>query len=462
MEKKLRKIFCDMQLRAKLNPNPDYITRINKLRKLKRALLNKKTKLVQSIRQDYGFRSPFDSLICDILPAVNHINYTISRLRSWMKPSSRSEGILLFPSKTQVYYQPLGIIGIMVPWNFPIVLSLSPVVTAIAAGNLVMVKLSEYTHNTNNVLSIIFASLCDEIQVVEGDSKIAELFSNLPFNHLIFTGSTKIGRLVAQSAAKNLTPVTLELGGKSPVIISDDAKLNSAVNIVMMGKSINSGQICVSPDYIFIPESKKNLFVDLYLKQFKDIFITKKSKIDLTYIINDIHYQRLKRYLDNAKLLGADIHTFDEIQPNKRQMLPHLVTNVNDNMILMQEEIFGPILPVIGYNHIDEAFRYVNNKPRPLVLYLISNRKILRKKVIEQTYSGGVCFNDTLLHCMVDDAPFGGIGDSGIGQYHGIEGFKAFSQAKTVFSTPNWFPRSHVLLNHKAIIQKILNMLFLR
>ncbi|KEY91168.1 aldehyde dehydrogenase [Candidatus Photodesmus blepharus] len=460
--KRLHKVFDDIRSRYQSKPCPTYSDRIKNLKRLKRALLEQQMYLIESLERDYGFRSRFDTLICDILPTVNHINYTISHLRCWMKPSARSVGLLLFPSRTKVYYQPLGIVGVIVPWNFPIVLSVIPIVTAIASGNQVMVKLSEHTPNTNSVLNKIFSILNSDISIIEGGSEIASSFSQLPFDHLIFTGSTHVGRTVAQVAAKNLTPVTLELGGKSPAIVAYDVNLKSAVDAIMLGKSINAGQICVAPDYVFVPEGKEQEFIHLYLKRFNDVFSKKKRKKEMTHIINTNHYKRLENYLSDAKAKGGNIHTLKGIEIEGLQMMPHLVTNITNDMILMKEEIFGPILPILNYQNIKQVFEYISSRPRPLALYLMSNDKMLQRKVIEETHSGGVCFNETLLHFAIDDSPFGGVGNSGVGHYHGVEGFKEFSKAKTVLFTPSWLPRSRIMLRWRCIVQKILAILFIR
>lgn len=461
-KQELEQLYQKVQALYHNDPYPDHAQRIALLTRLKAQLLARQDDLVEALKNDYGFRSEFDSLISDLLPAVNHINYTIKHVKKWMKPSRRHAGLLLSPSKVKVEYQPVGVVGVIVPWNFPIFLSLGPVVTALAAGNRVMVKLSEYTPHTNQVLSEICASLEDHIFAIEGEADIAESFSSLPFDHLIFTGSTSVGRLVAQAAAKNLTPVTLELGGKSPVIIGDDADIKRAVDAIMIGKSINAGQICVAPDYILLPEGKEQLFIHTYLAKYKKRFVRKGQLVPITQIVNERQYQRLQTYLSDAKQQGATIHTLEDVQLNERQMLPNLITGVTHSMLLMKEEIFGPILPIITYRQLSDAFTIVNQRPRPLALYLMSDNQVLQKQVVEQTHSGGVVINDTLLHVAADDAPFGGIGESGIGHYHGKEGFYTFSHAKTVMVSPSWLPRSHLLLKYPKLLVKLLSSLFLR
>ncbi|MCG9726546.1 coniferyl aldehyde dehydrogenase [Vibrio brasiliensis] len=461
-EQELLHLFAEIQAHYSTNPYPDLKQRLELLHGVKSALLSHKQGLVDALHHDYGYRSDFDSLICDLLPAVGHINYTIKHLKKWLKPSKRHAGLLLTPSKVRVEYQPLGVVGVIVPWNFPIVLSIAPIVTALAAGNRVLVKLSEHTPHTNQVLSEIFAGFGEYVRPVEGDADIAQHFSALPFDHLIFTGSTQIGKLVAASAARNLTPVTLELGGKSPAIIADDADISKAVDAIILGKSINAGQICVAPDYVMVPQGKELQFIECYLDRFYQLYVRDGRLESVTQIINEAQFLRLQRYLQDAKDLGASLHSIDYVELNDRQMLPQLVTGVTEEMLVMQEEIFGPILPVIGYRHLSEVFAFVNSRPRPLALYLMSNDKILQQQVIEQTHSGGVAFNDTLLHVAADDAPFGGIGESGIGQYHGEEGFRTFSKAKTVLSSPTWLPRNYLILKYRNLALKLLSKLFLR
>ncbi|MGD8116048.1 coniferyl aldehyde dehydrogenase [Vibrio sp. TRT 29B02] len=461
-EQELQHLFAEVQAHYSTNPYPELEQRLDILKSIKSELLNNKRALVDALHQDYGYRSDFDSLICDLLPAVGHINYTIRHLKKWLKPSKRHSGLLLMPSKVRVEYQPLGVVGVIVPWNFPIVLSIAPIITALAAGNRVLVKLSEHTPHTNQVLSEIFAQFGEYVRPVEGGADIAQYFSSLPFDHLIFTGSTKVGKLVAASAARNLTPVTLELGGKSPAIIADDADMSKAVDAVILGKSINAGQICVAPDYVMVPQGKELSFIECYLERYSQLYVRKGRLDSATQIINETQWLRLQSYVQDAKNLGASVHSIDGVELEKHQMLPQLVTGVTPEMLVMQEEIFGPILPVIGYRHLSEVFAFINARPRPLALYLMSNDKVLQQQVIEQTHSGGVAINDTLLHVAADDAPFGGIGESGIGQYHGEEGFRTFSKAKTVLSTPTWLPRNVIILKYRGLAVKVLSRLFLR
>lgn len=465
-EQTLDEAFESLRCIFRNEPWPEYQVRAVWLRKLKENLLNHQEQLCQALNEDYGYRSEFDSLLADILPSIQQLNYTLKNLKRWMKPSARHSGLLLFPSSVKVHYQPVGVVGVIVPWNFPVFLSLGPVITALAAGNRVMVKMSEFTPATNHAMRAIFAGMENQVILVEGDGHIAAQFSALPFNHLFFTGSTQVGKLVAQAAAKNLTPVTLELGGKSPVIIAPDADIQSAVDNILLGKCINAGQICVAPDYVFLPEGSENAFIATYLQRYAEFYQQNNQSNQPGHIIDQRQIQRLDKYLQDAIQKGAERHQIQNpIQPGEgigKGTQPCLLTGVNDDMLIMQEEIFGPILPVITYQNIQQAFDYIRNRPRPLALYLMSNNSQLIEQVTHQSYSGGVCINDTLVHVGAEDAPFGGTGDSGIGHYHGHEGFKTFSHAKTIVSSFAWLSRNGIILKNRDLAVKLMKKVFLR
>jgi coniferyl-aldehyde dehydrogenase len=444
-------------------PYSDKSHRVKRLKILKTELLKFKPALINALETDYGHRSDFDSVLADILPTIQHIKYSIENLSKWMKPSRRSSGLLLAPSTIKVQYQPLGVIGIIVPWNFPIFLSLGPIATALAAGNKIMVKLSEFTPNTNQVILNLLKPLSDEITVIEGESEVAQKFSSLKFDHLLFTGSTEVGKHVMRAAAENLTPVTLELGGKSPVIIDDEINIKTAVSRLLIGKTLNAGQICVAPDYVLLPKEKIEEFKKHFIQEFNKAYPQGLEDKNYSSIINVKQFLRLNAYLEDAKDKGANITpvTNQSIDLTKHRLLPQLVTNVSEDMLLMKDEIFGPILPLIGYNNLDEAIDIINKKERPLALYIMSFNNKTQKKVLKQTHSGGVCINDTLMHVSADDAPFGGIGPSGMGQYHGKEGFLTFSKAKTVLTSYRFSPRSSLLNHYKKLMHTALEKLFI-
>lgn len=447
-------------------PNPNYATRVEQLTRLKAAILQFKTPLVEALSQDYGHRSIDDSLISDIMPVINNINYSLKNLKKWLKPSARHAGLLLAPAKVTVHYQPLGVIGIIVPWNFPVMLSIGPLVTAIAAGNHAMLKLSEFTPATNQVIKQLLAQVFDEshVAVVEGEADVAAAFSALPFDHLLFTGSTTVGRHVMRAAANNLTPVTLELGGKSPVIIAPDMPLEIAVERMIYGKCLNAGQICVAPDYVLCPKAQVDEFIATYRTKFNAMYGAINHNKDYGSIINTRQFDRLMTVLEDAKAKGAQVisATDEAIDSQHRKLATQLITNTSEDMLLMQEEIFGPLLPIIGYDSLDEAIQYINQRARPLALYVMSFDEKSQQKILQQTHSGGVCINETVFHVAADDAPFGGIGPSGMGHYHGKEGFLTFSHAKTVLSRGRFNTGKFVHPPYGTVIQRILMKLFLR
>ena len=419
-------------------PMPSVKYRIANLKELKKSIISNQERLVAAMSDDFGHRSAAESVIADILPTINSINYHIKNIPTWVKPNKRKAGLLLAPAKINVHYQPLGVIGIIVPWNFPVQMSMAPLIVALASGNRAMIKMSEYTPSTNTVItemiSVVFKK--DEVTTIQGGVDIAEAFSKTAFDHLFFTGSSEIGKKVMEAASANLTPVTLELGGKSPVIICDDIDIKTAVERLILGKCINAGQICVAPDYIFCPKGKTEQFVTEFKNQFKSMYKSINNNDDYSNIINDTQYQRLIELIEDAKKKGGKVISASGEDPDNknRRIAPHLVTNVNDDMNIMQNEIFGPVLPIIPYDDLQDTLNYINNRPRPLALYVMTFNKNTQNMIIKNTHSGGVCINDTAFHVAADDAPFGGIGSSGMGQYHGKEGFLTFSKAKTVMT----------------------------
>lgn len=448
-------------------PAPSYEARIEHLKSLKKSILAHQEQLVQALNRDYGNRSIDDSNISDIMPCINNINYSLKHLKKWMKPSRRHAGLLLAPASIKVQYQPLGVVGIIVPWNFPIMLSVGPLITALAAGNRAMIKLSEFTPETNKVLIAMLASIYDQNHVacVEGEADVAAEFSSLPFDHMLFTGSTTVGRHVMRSAAQNLTPVTLELGGKSPVIVADDIDMNIAVERMIYGKCLNSGQICVAPDYVLVPKEKLNDFVQAYKTKFTKMYGQVSDNKDYGSIINQRQFDRVMQVLDDAKAKGATVVSANDeaINTDKRKVPTQVITGATDDMLLLQDEIFGPLLPVIPYDDLDEAIDYVNQRPRPLALYLMSFDKTTQQKVMNHTHSGGVCINETVFHVAADDAPFGGIGPSGMGHYHGKEGFLTFSHAKTILKRGKFFNTGKLVHPpYGGALQQLLTKFFLR
>ncbi len=436
-------------------PYPSYDLRKKKILTLKHSLKLQEDNLYTSLAQDFGHRSHYDSLLSDFLPTIQFINYTLKKLKKWMKPSKRHSGILLAPSQVSVMYQPLGVIGVIVPWNFPLYLSIPPIVTALAAGNKVMVKMSEFTPQTNKVIREALKELTDDIVFIEGDSEVGKSFSTLPFDHLFFTGSTFVGQKVAIEAAKNLTPVTLELGGKSPAIITDKQVLKHAVKSLVAGKTINAGQVCVAPDYVLLPHHLIDEFIELFKAYFAELNFEKNGIFQMTFQHSPAHFDRAKKVIEDAIAKGAKVHPV-KLESKEQMIPPTLVTNVSHEMLLMQEEIFHSILPVIGIQNTEDALGHIRKHDNPLALYLFTHKREDEDFFKNNVVAGGMAINDTLTHVAVDDAPFGGVGPSGIGHYHGIEGFRRLSHAKTIFKAPSFFSKNYFLLKHRQFFFKIL------
>jgi coniferyl-aldehyde dehydrogenase len=420
------------------DPIPGYDRRKEDLLALKKMLSENREDIVEAISQDYGNRSRHESLFAEIIAVSDGINDTIKHLRKWMKPQRRHVDVSLYPgAKNRVIPQPLGVIGIIVPWNFPVNLSFLPLAYAFAAGNRAMVKMSENSVALTRVLMKVSPRYFpeDKLMWFEETGGVGIEFSQIPFDLLMFTGSGQTGRAVMASAAKNLTPVVLELGGKCPAVIDPDYPLDTAVERIMFVKQFNAGQICTNVDYVFIHESQKDAFVEkaraYVTKHCPDI-----NHSDYTSIIDDRSFRRLEETLDDARSKGATIVNLSGEQPSNREerKIPlHLVLDSTDNMIIRERETFGPILTVLTYKDPDEVIEYVNGKDRPLALYPFTKDKELAQLYIDRIMSGGVTVNDALFHVAQHDLPFGGVGPSGMGHYHGYEGFVTFSKLRPVF-----------------------------
>lgn len=455
--------FSLMKSLYNAHPAPSHAQRVDVLKQLKQNILDNEQEIYNALKRDYGYRSEFDTLMADVLPSVAGINYAIKNLKKWMKPSKRHAGLMLAPSSVTVHYQPLGVVGVITPWNFPFYLALGPAAQALAAGNRVMIKMSEFTPNANAALRKVTKGLEEHIQIVEGEAEVGAAFSALPFDHLIFTGSSTVGKLVAKSAADNLTPITLELGGKSPTIIDKDIDINIAVDAVIVGKSVNSGQICVAPDYVFVPKQQEREFINAFIQRYTEYHLNSEDSNTQTHIVSDRQYSRLMGFLEDAKAQGATIDAVKEIESDHgRRVYPHLISNLSSDMKILQEEIFGSILPVLTYNDIEEVISYINDRPRPLALYIMSKNDQLINSFVTRTHSGGVAVNDTAMHVAADDAPFGGVGNSGMGHYHGHEGFLTFSKAKTVLRSSSWIPKNRFILKNRDFVFKTLRSLLLK
>lgn len=434
----MESIFTRQKAAYAESPMPTLAQRKRHLVALKALLIEHKDALAAAIDADFTARSVDETMIAEIMPSIHHIDYTLKHLGRWMEPSPRWVGLHFLPASARVVYQPLGVVGIIVPFNYPVNLAMVPLVTALAAGNRAMIKMSEFTPRTAALISEMLRKKFEEdhVAVITGEADIAAAFAKLPFDHLLFTGSTQIGRLVMREAAENLTPVTLELGGKSPAIIADDIPLEDIIDRLCFAKSLNGGQTCVAPDYLLIPHGKVEDFIRLFKAAFLRMFPTINGNADYTSIINARSHQRLQDWLKDAAEKGAKIEKIgDEIINDGTYRMPmHIVTRVTDEMTIMQKELFGPILPIVPYGGIEEALDYVRQRPRPLALYLFTYDCALQKHVTNHTHAGSMCINEALIHFGVDDLPIGGIGHSGMGHYHGHEGFLTLSKAKSIMS----------------------------
>ncbi len=463
----LRRIFDYQHGLFEQHPNTPLAERINRLQRLKQLLLVNRKPLIAAICKDFGSRAKEETEIGEMMTLLTEINHCIKKLPKWIKPSSRRLDLVFLPGKGAVLYQPKGVVGVISPWNYPILLSLAPVINAFAAGNRVMLKVSEHTPKTSALLSTLINEIFDEgeFRVINGGTGISIAFSQLPFDHIIFTGSTQTGRAVMSAAAKNLTPVTLELGGKSPAIIANDIPMAEAATLIGFGKTYSSGQSCIAPDYVLCPNTRMDEFVSHFGEFIAKRYLTLAHNSDYTSIINDTQYQRLTGYLDDAADKGAKIIVFnpaDEVLHQDRKMAPTLLLNTTDEMQISHDEIFGPLLPVIGYDSLEDAIEYVQKRPRPLTLYYLGHDASQQQQVIEKTISGSIVFNDMLIQATQSRLPFGGTGDSGIGHYHGYEGFLELSHQRSLVKKGKFNSTRFGLPPYGRLIHKLLSRFFVR
>ena len=428
----------DLQRRAfATDPYPSHAARRDRLARLARMLREHAAGIRDAISADFGQRAGEETELLEVFTSLEGIAHARRHLRRWMRVERRPVAWWSRPGRAELLRQPLGVVGIIVPWNYPLYLAVSPLTAALAAGNRAMLKLSEHTPRFGTLFESILARTFapDEVFACNGDAAVARAFSALPFDHLLFTGSTAVGREVMKAASANLTPVTLELGGKSPAIVTGGFDLAESARRVMYGKLINAGQTCVAPDYALVPRPLVNPFIEACRSATRAYFPTLATNPQYTSIASDRQFRRLAGYVDDAHNHGASIHALHEeaTDAERRRLSPVALTDVTDSMRVMQEEIFGPILPVVGYDSIDEAIAYVNARPRPLALYYFGARDGDLEAVLERTVSGGVTVNNTALHVVQEDLPFGGVGPSGMGEYHGRAGFDRFSKLKPVF-----------------------------
>lgn len=399
----------------------------------------------KAMSADFGHRSHEQSMLTDIMPSVSIVRYSQKRMKRWSRPEKRHVNfpLNLLGARAEVRYEPKGVIGIVAPWNFPVGLTMAPLAQAFAAGNRAMLKPSEFTERTSELMQELFPRYFaeEEVAVITGGPETGQAFCGLPFDHLLFTGATPIGRHVLHAAADHLVPVTLELGGKSPTIFGRSADLQRSAERVALGKMMNAGQICLAPDYMMVPEELEDRAIAAVAAGVSSMYPTLLANDDYTSVINRRHRDRLAGLVEDAREKGAEAIVVnpggeDFAGTNGNKMPLTILRNVNDDMRVMQEEIFGPVLPVKTYRAIDEVIDYVNAHDRPLGLYYFGQDKAEAEKVLTRTISGGVTVNDVIFHVSADDLPFGGIGPSGMGSYHGVEGFRTFSHARAVYRQP--------------------------
>ncbi|MCX7512695.1 coniferyl aldehyde dehydrogenase [Frateuria sp. STR12] len=429
----------DAQARA---PVPPWNVRADRLQRLARMLREQRMAFAEAIDADFGQRPVEETGLLELFPSRSATRHALRHGRRWMRPRRAPTGLAFFPGKNRLLPQPRGVVGIVVPWNYPLFLAVGPLVDALAAGNRAMLKMSEFTPR----FSALFAEQVgryfadDEVVVITGDATVAHAFTALAFDHLLFTGSTAVGHQVMRAAAANLTPVTLELGGKSPAIIGPGADMAQAVERILVGKLVNAGQTCIAPDYVLLPPARVDEFIEAARATMARLYPGLAHNRQYTSLISDRHFERMTALRDEAVALGARVELLDDAPADAARRLfpPQLLRNVPKDARVMREEIFGPLLPLVTCDCIDQAVDYVNARPHPLALYLFERDRSTIDAVLARTQAGGVTVNDTLYHIAQHGLPFGGVGASGMGGYHGKAGFDTFSHLKPVFTQSRW------------------------
>ncbi|TJV43284.1 MAG: coniferyl aldehyde dehydrogenase [Mesorhizobium sp.] len=420
-------------------PFPDIDVRKDRLKRLLALTERHEADICAAIDIDFGGRSTHETRLAELFVVRAGIRHALSHLKGWMRERRVATTLPFLPGKNRLVAQPLGVVGIVSPWNYPFQLAVAPVTAALAAGNRVLVKPSELTPAFSELLAKLagehFAP--DELSVITGDAEMGRAFVSMPFDHLLFTGSTAVGRQVAIAAAANLTPVTLELGGKSPAIFDPSCDLDAATASIAYGKLLNAGQTCIAPDYLLVPKGQASTVAAKLATAIARLYPSLRDNPDYTAIISDRHYQRLRDMIAEARDAGADVTEInpagEDLGTTSRKLLPTLVRNASPDLRLMREEIFGPVLPIVEYATIDEAIDHVNRADRPLALYWFGRDRGNRQRILHETVAGGVTINDCMLHLVQENQPFGGVGASGMGAYHGQWGFRTFSKEKPVF-----------------------------
>jgi len=420
-------------------PNISWQKRKENLKKLGTVIQEHEAQFIEAISKDFGNRAAEETVIAEMMVIQGGISHAIKHTPKWMRVRKAPTALQYKPAYNRIIPQPLGVIGIMSPWNYPLQLAVMPLIGALGAGNRAMIKPSEYTPLFSELLKTVLGKVFsdNEVYVVLGGVDVASYFSSLHFDHLLFTGSTSVGRIVAKSAAENLVPCTLELGGKSPAIIDSSANMKTAVSRLTNAKLLNAGQTCVAPDYLLMPKSQVSDFANSMISQAETFYPKVAGNKDYTSIIADSHYARLQNLLEDAENKGAKIQVAgndDKQQLAKERRIPlTILTETTSDMKIMQEEIFGPLLPIVASDNLENSLNYISQRDRPLALYWFGNNKKKLNQVLKESISGGVTINDASWHVIQEDIPFGGVGPSGMGAYHGEVGFKTFSHMKGVF-----------------------------
>ena len=438
VEHDLRALLEEQRAAFMAAPFPDAASRIEKLRRLEGVVKANMDRIADALNADFGNRSRAETALSEILPTIAACKHARSHLKAWMRPQKRAVGMNFKPASNRVEYTPLGVVGVVAPWNYPIYLTLGPLVDVLAAGNRCMIKPSELTPATSALLAKLMSDIFppEEVAVVQGDVAVGRAFTALAFDHLVYTGSTNVGREVMRAAAENLVPVTLELGGKSPVIVADDYDTAKAAKSIAVGKFFNAGQTCVSPDYALVRKDRAEAFARDVLGAAEAMYPKLNGNPDYTAIISDRHHARLTEMVAEAEAAGATVLRHkDTPSGNVRHFPPTVVLDPPLDGRLMRDEIFGPVLPVLRTESVDSAIDFVNARPRPLALYAYTRDDNTERRILDRTISGGVTVNGTMMHVGQDDMPFGGVGPSGMGAYHGHEGFLTFSHARGVHKT---------------------------
>lgn len=441
--------------------SPSYAVRHDRLQRLRAMTAKYSEALVAAISADFGHRAPQETLLTDIFTVEAGAKHAQQHLKQWMAARRVPTALHFLPASNRLLRQPLGVVGVVSPWNYPYYLAMAPALAALAAGNRVLIKPSELTPATSALMAQMVSEFFapEEMRVITGDAEVGRAFTQLPFDHLFFTGSTAVGRLVAQAAAQNLTPVTLELGGKSPALIDRSADLKLTAERIAYGKLLNAGQTCVAPDYLLVPTELVAPLAEAILQAMRKMYPKLDGNPDYSSIAAERHLARLQGLLGDAKARGARLLPSHEGDLSGRKLTPHLLLDVTDEMAVMREEIFGPLLPLVAYDRVEQALAYINERPHPLALYWFGQDAIAQQRVLEQTHAGGVTVNDCIWHLGQEEQPFGGVGASGMGSYHGEWGFRTFSKEKPVFRQARWAGTKLFYPPYGKVFATLLNLL---